>query len=219
MIKTILLIGLGGIGSNLIKPIAKLAEKNNILLTVADGDFYEHRNKERQNLPTEMKNVSKGLTGGLDYSYSIGIGHYINSENISTIFKLLPKPLLVICAVDNNATRKLTLEEISNYEDEIHWLSPSNDEDSTVQISYYSNKVKGINPLERYENIANPNDTVPTHGCEKQYDTYPQLLRTNVVAAALTVSLTHDLLVGNNIPVEITMNLNDYISQGIYLSC
>jgi len=113
----LIIVGLGGIGSHLVAPLLQFLnyEKNYFNdIWLVDGDKYEEKNLNRQ-LFSDFEN--KALTQARHYNNLYNnininfIDKYITEDNINKIVK--DDDVVLLC-VDNNATRKMFDNYISN---------------------------------------------------------------------------------------------------------
>ena len=109
--RKLIIIGLGGIGSQLLPSLLQFlnyeSEKSFKSVWLVDGDHYEEKNKNRQLFNgNENKAISQVMTYNRLYTnLSLSfIDKYVTKDNISKIVK---NDDVVLLCVDNNATRKM----------------------------------------------------------------------------------------------------------------
>jgi len=112
----LIIIGLGGIGSHLVKPLMQYLnfKKEKVFDTVllVDGDTFEEKNKERQVFTHYENKASSTFQELLDYTkLNIAVfTEYITKDNIED---LIEEGDVVLSCVDNNATRLLLEQYLS----------------------------------------------------------------------------------------------------------
>lgn len=201
-IKGCIVIGCGGIGQLLIPPLVKLLryhECGTTAITIIDGDIHEASNNTRQN-GVIGENKATILSENLP-PYVQVIPEYLNNKNIGHILgyrAFTSEPLLVIPAVDNMATRHLVLKTLDRDHVDYIWVCPGNSYD-TITCSYYKSGTNELHPFERYNNLANPTDYLPD-SCIAEYESAPQLLAANMLAAATTLMVVSNYLDNIDIP-------------------
>lgn len=208
MIKSVLLIGLGGTGSLLAEPLARLLKPYNCNLILCDGDNYQPSNQGRQlfshqfnkAICTKMELEKRGLQVEV-------IPEYLVSSNVERHLSYLGEDCCVITAVDRDSTRKLTLETLRELKDNFLWISPGNDYSyGCVQSALCrGGEEKGVDPLEVYDNLRNPQDSHPDEDCLELSESSPQLITANMGAAWITLSIIQNLLLldNNKVPKEV----------------
>lgn len=193
MIK-IKVIGMGGIGSYLIEPLARYLSfsKDPCELTMIDGDVYEEKNRDRQKF---SKYENKAMETFDQISKEFPKIHfkfkpeYITESNV--ISAIREKDVLFLC-VDNHATRKLVSNRCSDLND-VTLISGGNDHVDGNVICYLRKNGKDITRslVDLHPEIANPTDENPGNtnsskkdGCQIEVETNPQLLFTNLAIAS-----------------------------------
>ena len=207
-IKSVLIVGAGGIGSNLFEALSLLLSyhpNGTPTIRIADGDIFEEKNLARQLFPAEYvgENKARVLARKMwDRIPSISyFDKYINNDNIHEVFNYLPGPLLVIMCVDNDATRRLLLDHLADKQN-YHWISAGNGL-SAVSCHYYTPGGKYAHPLERYMNLREPADRIPG-GCGEIVQSHPQIIGANFMAASAILSMVTTLLDGKPVPSDVT---------------
>lgn len=172
---TIVVIGMGGVGSFLLAPLSKVMLDgrlgNNIVkrLILVDGDHYETKNRSRQFFPSVCNGMNKADAQKLVLQTMfpmsvvevITIPQYITSKNIDSIFNIgtSASPPVIVSLVDNHACRALlsnvvTLKAAAG--DNAILITGGNevtDGNVTVQGCWNRKRV-GIPLLERHPEVA-----------------------------------------------------------------
>ena len=207
--KSVLIVGAGGIGSNLFEALCLLLlyhPSGTPTIRIADGDIFEEKNLARQLFPVEYvgENKARVLAQKMwDRIPSISYyDQYINNSNVSEVFAYLPDPILVIMCVDNDATRRLLLDYLAEYKQDYHWISAANGL-SAVSCHYFTPDGTYAHPLERYSNLREPTDRVPG-GCGEIIQSHPQIIGANFMAASSALSMVTNLLDDKPVPSDVT---------------
>lgn len=217
-IRSCLLVGAGGIGSHLAEPLVRLLAhhpQGTWNVTVCDGDTYSESNRTRQLFLDGMtgKNKAQALCKKLSsagFPYVVAYPYYLNENNIWRVISELISPCLIICAVDNAATRKLTLDCLEEYTqntgDEYIWVSPSNGWSETqTSVHLQLNHYQTPSPLIRYQTLREPEDYIPKDdGCFELYESSPQLISANFKAASDALVLINSILEDKPIAAEVS---------------
>jgi hypothetical protein len=209
-----ILVGLGGTGTHLLEPLARLLafhQNGTRAWVVADGDAYEQHNQNRQlfdpafvgrNKAEVAMEKLRAILGEGQNNHVAAIAQYINRESFTEIAAGLGDPkkdnLLVVLAVDNHATRR----DIYAALDGLRWrnfvvLDPGNGLDSGEVVCYVKQKGKALttHPLQKYPDLANPPDQIPD-GCAEMAPGAPQLITANALAAVGTLCIIQAMLDG-----------------------
>lgn len=163
--------------------------RDDISLTLIDGDTYEESNKTRQRF-SRLGNKARVTR---DYLWDQfpelnlkAVDEYISEENI--VYLIRERAIIFLC-VDNHATRKLVSDRCQEL-DNITLISGGNDYLDGNVIYYHKFEGKDVTkPLtELYPEIQNPKDSIPgakkSEGCGEQAKSEPQLIFTNFAAAS-----------------------------------
>jgi hypothetical protein len=111
---------------------------------------------------------------------------------------------LIVCSVDNDATRKDIIDSISfACKGDYFFITPGNS-DGTETVKGQSlwfgsvgGVAYGLNPALAYANIENPEDSVPQKGsCALHAPSRPQLISANFMAASITLAAIQNILDG-----------------------
>lgn len=211
----ILFVGTGGTGGILAPLLCRLMEyhpngtKN---ITLCDGDIFEHHNASRQLASNTTFGLNKAeVTANLISDQGLNdpsvISNYLTPYLLTRELKRIDYgTIMVIMAVDNDATRAMTLNILEENDRDFIWISPGNagadDPASAIkgQVTWYgriNGETIGLHPAELFPNIAQPSDHIPKKGtCSAQAPSSPQLLSANAAAAALTLAVIQNMLDG-----------------------
>ncbi|OGI83526.1 hypothetical protein A2997_00275 [Candidatus Nomurabacteria bacterium RIFCSPLOWO2_01_FULL_36_10b] len=185
----IVVIGIGGIGSHLVRPLCRylneLAEE--ITVTLIDGDSFEPKNGTRQEF-SEFGNKAEVLVKELSGQYPkleiSGKAWYVTEENV---YVAINYGDIVFSCVDNHATRKILSDRCAELKNAT-LISGGNDySDGNVQIFIRQNGENITPPLTHlHPEIENPQDKNPGEmSCEELAESgSPQLIFTNFLASA-----------------------------------
>lgn len=192
--RKIKVIGSGGIGGHLIEPLARFLSytEDNCEVTVIDGDKFEERNKERQRF-TSCENKAEHTVAQLKEQFPKvhlrAKGEYVTEDNVITTVR---EGDVVFLCVDNHATRKLISDRCEEL-DNVTLISGGNDYTDGNVILYRRQNGKDIGkpPTKLHSKIAKPEDKNPgvftdeeRLGCQREAQTNPQLLFTNLAIAS-----------------------------------
>jgi len=192
--RKIKIIGLGGIGSYLVEPLARYLNFSSdfIEITVIDGDSYEEKNKIRQQfdkLDKKATVTAETMQKRFHKVHFRAKPEYITEDNVISNIR---EGDIVFLGVDNHKTRKIVSNRCKEL-DNITLISGGNDQTDGNVIYYRRENGKDItkSPTDLYTTIANPKDKNPgelteeeRQGCAREVDTNPQLLFTNLAIAS-----------------------------------
>jgi molybdopterin/thiamine biosynthesis adenylyltransferase len=192
--RKIKVVGAGGIGGYLIEPLARYLSysEDNCEITVIDGDKFEERNKERQRFKeceNKADHTAKMLKDDFPKIHFRAKGEYLTDDNV--ISSIREGDVIFLC-VDNHATRKLVSDRCSEL-DNATLISGGNDFTDGNVIVYVRKDGKDAtkSPTALYPKIAKPEDKNPgllsdeeRQGCQREAQTNPQLLFTNLAIAS-----------------------------------
>jgi molybdopterin/thiamine biosynthesis adenylyltransferase len=187
------IIGLGGIGSYLVEPLARYLNflDSPIEMTLIDGDNYEEKNRTRQQFDT-LASKAKVSADSLAKKFpKINVrskAEYLTSKNV--ISTIREQDVVFLC-VDNHATRKLVSDRCEEL-DNVTLISGGNDfTDGNVICYIRKNGTDVTKPLTKISpSIAKPTDENPgmtgikEAGCAEIVESTPQLLFTNLAVAS-----------------------------------
>ncbi len=192
----VIIIGLGGIGSALVEPLARYLNYNGgpKELTLVDGDSYEKRNLERQKAAIEdldrnkaevhavrLRSTFKGLTVAWH-------GEYATAANIRSLIR---DGDLVFACVDNHSTRKMLQDHCQRLRDVILISGGNELYDGNAQV-FIKRAGRQLTPtIHKYHpEIAFPADKPPDQlSCDELAAMgNEQLLFTNLTVAVLMLN-------------------------------
>lgn len=203
--RKIILLGLGGRGSNIVTHIARLIKSKytNIQLILCDGDRVEEKNLNRQvgffkeNLG---QNKAKVLAEQINYMYDINcqyIDHYWNTNDFEKISINVND--IVITEVDNHITRLLFANLLKRLN--FFWIDGANDKETgstficrNVKIN---NKTLNISRFSYYPSIMNELDIHPDdRSCADHVASGEQDYSVNILGAAIDFAVLERYLNG-----------------------
>jgi hypothetical protein len=221
----VFVIGVGGTGGHLAAPLARLVayhpNTQDSKVIFIDGDEFEEKNITRQLVGESQVGMNKaramvdfcayqGLMGNIECKED-----FISASTFIPMLRRSNSPM-VVCCVDNDATRLAILKSIeSTCSGDFFFISPGNS-DGTETVkgqTLYWGRVEGenvgINPAIIYPNIENPQDSIPSKGsCALNAPSRPQLLSANFFAASITLAVIQNLLDGMLNPQSSSMFFN-----------
>ena len=192
--RKIKVIGAGGIGGHLVEPLSRYLSysEDACEITIIDGDKFEERNKERQRF-TECENKAEHTVAKLKEEFSKihfrAKGEYLTEDNI--ISTIREGDVIFMC-VDNHATRKLVSDRCEELEN-VTLISGGNEYTDGNVILYVRKDGQDVtkSPTALHDKIKNPQDKNPGSlteterlGCQREAQTNPQLLFTNLAVAS-----------------------------------
>lgn len=195
-------IGLGGIGSCLLRILHKFLEygdSENIEVILFDGDSYEEKNRSRQHFTScgnKAEVTSDDLTSEARKVYYSGIHEYITSENI---YEYIHEGDIIFLCVDNHATRNLVSGRCEELENAVLISGGNELTDGNIQIFIRKNGKNITLPLANdfHPEISYPMDKNPDEmGCEELSQSSPQLLFMNNMVAAVMLNAFYTYLQG-----------------------
>lgn len=186
----IVLIGLGGIGSQLLPPLVRylgFRAGPRSRLVLVDGDAYESGNASRQVFPEAASGTNKAEALAEAYRGDLviqAVGDYLDEVNVAGLIR---DGDVVLLAVDNHWTR-LVVDRHSATLDEVTLISGGNNEiDGNVQLvrrragSFVDG---GLAEIHGEIGQARPEEFAVRNGCERQAEERPQLVVTNLMVAS-----------------------------------
>lgn len=185
----IVIIGIGGIGSHLVRPLCRYlnASDEDVAITFIDGDRFEPKNETRQEF-TVLGNKAEALAEELSGRYpKLGISGkpwYVTEENV---FVAISEGDLVFLCVDNHATRNVVSARCTELENAVLISGGNEYSDGNVQIFIRQNGANCTPALTHsHPEIEMPQDKNPGEmSCEELAQSgSPQLIFTNFLAAA-----------------------------------
>jgi molybdopterin/thiamine biosynthesis adenylyltransferase len=189
MPERIVLVGLGGIGSQLVPSLVRyLAFRPDPrpVVVLVDGDAYEPDNRTRQVFPESAIGTNKAealaeVYRGLTVQ---AVADYLTEANVATVIRDRD---VVLLAVDNHWTRFLVDRHIAGLQ-EVTLISGGNDEtDGNVQLVRRRDGESVDGSLaEIHVEIGRATEAefAARNGCERQAEERPQLVVTNLMVAS-----------------------------------
>lgn len=185
------IIGMGGVGTQLVSPLCRYLNFHKTLnmntdVVFVDGDEYETRNEQRQDF---IKLGNKATIKYKEFKFKfpnlnfITIEEYLTNDNISEIIQ--ENDYVFVC-VDNHKTRKIISDYCESHINNINIISGGNEyTDGNVQIYIKKDGIDKTPSLTKYHpEIENPDDKLPTEmSCQELSVHEPQLLFTNLGVA------------------------------------
>ena len=176
-----------------------------------DGDEFEEHNGARQ-IGTTGSKVSVMNT----LLRNQGLGpicedRYMSETYLRRIRDRVSGTLLVVAAVDNDATRKMCIKVLTETDGDFLFVTPGNssaeDPDAAIKgnvlwFGRVGGQEIGIRPDMLFPNIEQPDDAIPRKGsCIEQAESAPQLISANALAAAYTLTVIQNFL-DDTMPLE-----------------
>ena len=208
MTERVVLIGCGGIGSQLLDPLCRyLAHRPEPrpLLVLVDGDAFEARNLSRQactrrdlgtNKAEALARVARDAGVGCQ-----AIGEHVDEANVGAIVR---DGDIVLLAVDNHRTRALVDRHVASL-DSATLISGGNDEtDGNVQLVRRRDgwSVDGhlveIHP--EIGEAADGQEEQREFGCQVLAAERPQLLVTNLMVASAMLNALWQVVESGSVP-------------------
>lgn len=214
------LIGLGGVGSNLVEPLSRFIYFNSpdIPLILLDGDTYELSNQARQLFDPSADGLNKAQYHGQKLqSYGLNVTyypHYLSADYLQNTVKKCQCPL-IIAAVDNDATRNLILKHLSQNHTDFFWVSPANGtveegNSNHAQVLFWGRvdgQDIGLDPRALYQNLRSPMDFIPRkNSCIEKAASDTQIITANVMASALALAVVDNLFNKNVLYTSVEMD-------------
>jgi len=204
-LETVIVVGLGGVGSALVEPLARYLHYvwNRGKIHLVDGDVYELKNLDRQRASeTELrKNKAEVHAARLQALFrtisATFTPRYVNEENVSEI---ISEGGIVFACVDNHKTRKILQDRCSRLKDVILISGGNEFHDGNVQVFVKLAGRQLTPPITKYhEEIAYPTDRSPEEmSCEELQQSEPQLLFTNMMVACLMLNAFYGCLANSS---------------------
>jgi hypothetical protein len=209
----VFIIGVGGTGGFLASPIARMVAYHpateNAKVVFIDGDEFEEHNQTRQIVGPSQVGLNKARAM-VDFCYFQGLDNVECKEEFVSMTSFIPmltraKSPMIICSVDNDATRHDVLKAISEAceDKDFFFITPGNSDGvdnvkgQTLWFGRCEGERVGMDPFIAYPNISNPIDSIPEKGsCALNAPSRPQLISANFFAAAITLSVIQNFLDG-----------------------
>lgn len=218
-------IGVGGTGGFLSSPLARLiayhpSTKDSQIIFI-DGDEFEEKNQTRQIVGPSQIGLNKARAM-VDFCSYQGLGNVSCVEDFVRQTTFIPhlrkaQSPMVVCSVDNDATRKDIIDSIINEcaGKDFLYITPGNSDGTetvkgqTLWFGRIDGENVGLNPSLIYPNIETPQDAVPRKGsCALHAPSRPQLISANFMAAAITLAVIQNILDGESNPQHSGMFFN-----------
>ncbi len=197
----VIVVGLGGIGSHLVEPLARFLsfQEEPPLLLLIDGDTYSRSNQSRQRADASELGTNKAAAQAarLRQFSSLTVTTretFLDERNVK--LHISEKSCVFSC-VDNHATRKLLSDALLGLRNGL-LLSAGNElTDGNMQVFQRLNGRNISPPLDKYhDEIRYPQDVNPAHLSCDELSRQPQsaqILMANFTAAALLLNAYYTL--------------------------
>lgn len=198
----ILLFGAGGTGGDFAKMILPILRKEEICITIIDGDRVEKKNLERQAFLSEdiQRNKAVSLREKIIKSYPSlvdrvhCIDHYIDSADQLRDIPILGLPILV-GAVDNHRARQVADKYIR--EKNGIWIDSANEYSYGEVVTGIVHRNRIISPLRSDifpEVLTDTGKRASEESCGAVNLSSPQHQATNLMAAAICTRICEDII-------------------------
>ena len=205
--KRVLVIGLGGIGSQLLPSLAHYLHHRKFAgpVVLMDGDLYEEKNLNRQLVPEDGLGMNKAEALAIQFGNRLptltfeALPFYLDEMNADMIVQ---EDDFVICGVDNHYTRRLIDEQVAKLKN-VTYVSGGNDlTDGNAQV-VRRRKGKNIDPrlVDVHPEIGEalePPDFTP--GCDAMLNAAPQLIVTNLMVASVMLNAIRAIMEDIELP-------------------
>lgn len=193
---TVYIIGIGGIGSNLVDPVCRIlysgAHADNHKLHLIDGDSYEVRNIGRQHIFSDGIGMNKAEYHATRLRRAANIpviatSEFLTPSNIKKIFVDKSSYPIVLACVDQHASRKLIQDHLREVFYDSLLISGGNELTTGDVLICCRMGRYTTNGIDMYhQEIRYPTDRRPDQvGCEMQIAAgETQLISTNFMVAA-----------------------------------
>ena len=171
---------------------------------VYDGDKFEEHNGARQIGTSGSKATAMNLLLQHQGLPQVCMDRYMSKTYLQRIREESPGLLLVIAAVDNDASRKMCIKILDQTPGDYLFITPGNsgadDPDAAIKgnvlwCGRVGSTPVGIPPTVLFPNIDNPQDAIPRKGgCTDDAVSSPQLIPANALAAAYTLTVVQNFL-------------------------
>lgn len=176
-------------------------------VVVYDGDQFEEHNAERQINSSGSKADRLNVLLELQNLEPVCVDQYMNRSLLSRLRRedlTAGSIRLVVAAVDNDATRKMCVDVLTELDGDFLFVTPGNSDASDSETDIRGNvlwygriggKDVGINPSLLFPNIERPQDGIPRKGnCTEGAISTPQLIAANSLAASYTLTVIQNFL-------------------------
>lgn len=230
----IIVIGAGGTGGNLLPMLAKLVKgRENITITIVDGDDVEVKNLDRQPFLKSDIGLNKAqvISEKLNMAFDLRTSYvptFINDIDQLKKIKSTERDTLniVIGAVDNHNCR-IILEKFFNKESNLIYIDSANEDHfgdvimgiKFNDICHYKSRAM-YRPLE----IFSGTKRVKNQSCIIKLNENPQYLPANMMAATIVLKMISDVIVESDIRISfVSFDTHEYSmfsgEQGIEQDC
>lgn len=189
--KRLVVIGLGGIGSQLIPSLLHFLHYKKFTgpIVLMDGDLYEEKNLNRQLVPEDGLGMNKADALAITFGQRLpslslsSLPFYLDESNTDDV---ILEDDFVICGVDNHWTRRMIDNRVSKLKN-VTYISGGNDlTDGNMQVvrrrggKSLDPSLQEVHP-EIAEAVEKP-DWTP--GCDQMLNAAPQIIVTNLMVAS-----------------------------------
>ncbi len=195
----VVIVGLGGIGSNLVGPLfCFLAyHKPALQISLVEGKDFSERNLGRQQYCRVGMNKAEAITEEMRGVYprlSITPHPYYVDDDVAAV--LIKEKDIVFACVDNHATRKVLSDRVSMLRNGALISGGNNLEDGGDQFHLRCANKDLTPPITfLHDEIKYPEDRNPAHlGCDEIAEGQPQIIVTNNLAASLMFAAFWNIL-------------------------
>ena len=207
MHERVILIGCGGIGSQLLVPLCRYLghrPEPRPLLVLVDGDIFEAGNRSRQLVPSGALGTNKAealAQPARDHGLAVAVvPTHVDEDNVG---QLVRERDLVLLAVDNHPTRALVDRHLARLDDAT-LISGGNDEtDGNVQLVRRRDgrSIDG-HLVEIHPEIGEipAIEVAPGDGCLVHVAERPQLVVTNLMVAAAMLNALWAVIETGSVP-------------------
>lgn len=205
-----ILVGLGGTGSALAEPLARLLtyhpSSSGSRLLLVDGDSYDDSNIARQIGARPGENKAEVWSERLDAPNTHAFPIYADGDAIRDLASEFGA-VVVILAVDNFKTRASVIASFSE-EPPLNYLIlfPGNERTQGNLIAWRP----GVDPspADRHPEFRDVKDEIPrVGGCHAAAVHEPQTIGANFMAAALTLAAVQNWLDDKGVPPELLFDV------------
>jgi hypothetical protein len=223
-IHSAVIIGAGGIGSQVLEPLYRLLAYHpdgTKKVFLVDGDKYEDKNSSRQLVPPKGVGQNKAVALAEFHKHLDGLvalPYYVDESRMATLLynivkKDSSKRVLIITAVDRDRSRHVAYQAAKRVLKNFVFITPGNEyETSASAISIHEDGVELVGDLlERYPNLKDPEDEIPTN-CLTEAVSSPQLITANASAALDVLLYTQAVLDGEPVPAERRSHIRRFLN-------
>ena len=200
----IILIGAGGTGGWFASFLHRIKDEN--IVTIIDGDHVEQKNLSRQNFMQNDIDKNKAQAIGDRFEFDNIVPQFLtNKDELKQIVESIEGRPIIIGAVDNNGSRKLVHEFMTDYDKHAIWIDAGNTErDGQMIIHILDEKgqtfEKFDSPIniynEVFSNIEGDERRPDQISCAEQSESAPQNVAANVMSGTTLFVAVNKLLAG-----------------------